>query len=218
MNHLLTILLCLASFGVMAADVTVARIWVTAATTNGMSLGWSRGNTVDVRTVATNASATEIEIGTNSVLATTNLYTHLATYPFAGVTVAYSATNGIILTSSPGASFSLSASDGWSTIIVSTQPENLVSDIVGTTVRYRSGSSISLDPTTTIKGEGGGWTLTYEGLEDLAGDLADGNFTANRYKSSSTNAFILSAPDGGSWIITVDSAGSLNVVTNTDAL
>lgn len=60
--------------------------------------------------------------------------------------------------------------------------------------------------------------LDETGTTTAGGDGTNGAMFGTRFKSTTTNAVILPCPDGGSFILTVGDNGTVNVVTNTDAL
>ena len=93
-----------------------------------------------------------------------------------------------------------------------------VTDVSNQTIRYRNGSVLKFDAQSSIKDEDDGWTLTSVQIGNVATSYTNSVWTATRYKATSTNAVVLAAPNGGSWVLTVDNDGAVNVVTNTGAL
>ena len=88
-------------------------------------------------------------------------------------------------------------------------------NVAGKGLQFGSGGTIGTTPSMTLLYNG------YLGINTNNPQTAlhvVGTVTATTTKSTSTNAFILSAPNGGQWIITVNNAGALNVVTNTGGL
>jgi hypothetical protein len=62
------------------------------------------------------------QILTNSTIggSATNMFNQISTYPFAGLSLAHSGTNGITLQTAPGGPLSVSLSAGWGTVVLTT--------------------------------------------------------------------------------------------------
>lgn len=117
---LLYLFLTLAAVAAQAADITTITIAVTnaAGTTNGQTVTIN-GN---VRTWTNNVVVPGTQVLTNATAggSATNLFRQLAGNPISGLTLAYSGTNGIALSTAPGGSLSVSISDGWGLLSSST--------------------------------------------------------------------------------------------------
>jgi len=111
------LLLCGSAFG---ANIVTATVVVTnaAGTSNGMTITVN----ASVRTWTNNVQNSATQIQTNSTIggAATNLFRHIASAPFSGLSLSQSGTNGINLGTAPAGALSVSLSAGWGTVTLTT--------------------------------------------------------------------------------------------------
>jgi hypothetical protein len=144
-----------------AADITVWRVRVTSAATNGDQIVCTTLGTIDQRNWVTAVSTASREVAvTNSIgAAATNLYQHLANYPFAGLTASLSGTNTVLLTTQPGLVTPIGVSAGWCSVDFYQQPQGEIQDVTRKTIRYRNNSQLQFDSTSSLRDEDNAWSF-----------------------------------------------------------
>ena len=115
LSLLLVPLACLGAGNVITATVSVTNA---AGTTNGQTIAVG----ADTRTWTNSVSIPATQILTNSTAggSATNLFNHLASYGFAGISETHSGTNGVALRGTPGLAFTVTLSDGWGAVSYAT--------------------------------------------------------------------------------------------------
>jgi hypothetical protein len=120
MKKLLLIALFLLAFSASAAEIVTATVTVTntASITNNATI------TVNgiTRTWKASVSDSATQIATNSVIASAvdNLFLQFAANPFTGLSLSRSSTNGIVIKTAPGVPLSVTLSDGYGSVSLST--------------------------------------------------------------------------------------------------
>jgi len=192
MRRLFSILLLFALC--LSADAYV----ITTVTINFTNTIWGVSNynavTVngDSRTFTNQPAIPSVQVLTNNTQAgaAANLLTHIAIYPFTGVTAGQTATTNVVLTSSPGGTLNVTVSSGWATLVTNTYTYGVSNILVVVPDSYPAAEK----------------TNVYSGL---AADLLD-NANTNR-------AALLAAATAATWVTGNNTAltNSFNGTNNT---